>query len=150
MCFFYRVRNLNGAAAAAGHFNTLALPEKSAVFLVSMDADGAQLRGILEQYQDRWIRVISERYCRTYQDALQLTSPYFVFADEQLDADFPEKALLHDAYLAGEAGIMQGSCRYRFVQHEGFQNVLCPARLFDQAKQDFYTGKPYTHRVYVI
>lgn len=150
VCFFYRVRNLNGAAAAAGHFNTLALPEKSAVFLVSMDADGAQLRGILEQYQDRWIRVISERYCRTYQDALQLTSPYFVFADEQLDADFPEKALLHDAYLAGEAGIMQGSCRYRFVQHEGFQNVLCPARLFDQAKQDFYTGKPYTHRVYVI
>lgn len=150
VCFFYQVSDRKTARTAAEHFQRENLADKSAVFIVNKDTEAKELQLILEQYQGWGIRVISEHYCRNYEDALQLTGDYFIFADESLPEDFAEKALLHDTYLAGKAGIVKGDSSYTFVKQTGYRNVFYPASMFEAIKQDFYNETTSEQTVYVI
>lgn len=150
VCFFYQVHDFSAAEKTIRHFETVTLSEKCAVLIADKDMDSRELQWLLEQYQGSQIRVVSERYCREYEDVLLLNSPYFIFADESLQADFAEKALLHDTYLAGKAGIVKGEPRYTFKEYSGYRNMFCPAGMFEDIKQELYIGNSEKRMVYMI
>ncbi len=74
-------------------------------------------------------------------------TPYFIFANLQLDPTFIEKAILHYSYLKREYGVTLGD-KFTFKRVEDVKNVILSKELLIHAFESIFYDIPHEFSVY--
>lgn len=142
---YYTVKGQDEVDKVIEHFNSLDYDYKKIIVVLE---DGIP-ENIIQRYATNNVTLYSLKNLLNQVETIENNTPYFIFANLELDKEFINKAVLHYSYIDTEYGIKQGN-KFIFKKIVNTENVLLGTENFRPALKNHFTDDTNEILTYVI
>jgi hypothetical protein len=143
---YYCVKNESDIDKVLEHYKSIDYSPKKLVLILSNQTPDH----LIERYaNDNNLTVYPLNYLLNQLETISNTTPYFIFANLQLEKDFIEKAILHYSYIETKFGIALGD-KFTFKNADNLENVLLTNENFMEAINNTIKNESTKFAVYTI
>lgn len=146
----FNINGIKDAESKHKKFEDIDYADKKGIFYVSDTCSGEELRNIVVKYNKENITVISQGYCKKYEDILKIDTKYFVIADENTNDMLIDRAMCHFEYIDNNTGIVGVDNIFKFTESESAENTVFDRYMFEKVKENVYGNGKNKFRVYNI
>lgn len=146
----FNINGIKDAESKHKKFEDIDYADKKGIFYVSDTCSGEELRDIVVKYNKENIAVISQDYCKKYEDILKIDTKYFIVADENTNDMLIDRAMCHFEYIDNNTGIIGVDNIFKFTESESAENIVFDRSMFEKVKENVYGSEKDKFRVYNI
>ena len=146
----FNINGIKDAESKHKKFEDIDYADKKGIFYVSDTCSGEELRNIVVKYNKENITVISQDYCKKYEDILKIDTKYFIIADENTNDMLIDRAMCHFEYIDNNTGIVGVDNIFKFTESESVENTVFDRYMFEKVKENVYGNGKNKFRVYNI
>ncbi|KAF5083925.1 Trans-aconitate 2-methyltransferase [anaerobic digester metagenome] len=165
--FYYTINDQSEIEDVLKHYESMDYKYKRITLLLSKNISNYLIKNICEKYANDEVSIYSLDYLlqneisntlnkvschetlKNMNELLSNNTPYFIFANLQLEPDFVEKGILHYSYIEKKFGISIGD-KFTFKEVKDIDNVILSNENFMDVFNSIFKDIPKKFSVYTL